>query len=86
MDRWVSCPPAGSGVRKEGSEKLREVGSQMGSQPGGELLVLCESRTVVPLLTTAASAPWRPSRAGAGMLHIRALDALRSAHISPAVS
>ena len=29
-NRWVGCPPVGLGVRREGSENLREVGSQLG--------------------------------------------------------
>ena len=51
--RWFECS-GGNGV-------------QCLSQPTGEKGSLVgESGTVVPLLTEAASAPWRPSRSGAG--------------------
>ena len=30
MDRWVGCPPVTLGVKREGSEKVQAVGSQMG--------------------------------------------------------
>ena len=36
----------------------------------GEIYLVGESGTVVPLLPGATSAPWRPSHAGAGMLHM----------------
>ena len=72
MDTWVGCPPVGLGVKREGSEKLQEVGSQLGYlTAGGNLFLLCESGTVVLLLTTAASAAWRPSHATTGVLHTK---------------
>ena len=33
--------------------------------------MLSDSGTLVPLLTSVASAPWHPSHAGAGMLHTK---------------
>ena len=72
VDRWVGCLPSGLGVKREDLEKLREVGSQMGYLTTGEnFFLLRESGTLVPLLTNAASAPCRPSHAGAGMLHTK---------------
>ena len=32
MDRWVGWPPDTLGVKREGSQKLREAGSQLGFQ------------------------------------------------------
>jgi len=50
----------------------RELGSLLGYLTAGNFhfyCVLCESGTVVPLLTTVTTACWRPSHAGAGILH-----------------
>ena len=52
------------------SKRLGGVGSLWGYlTAGGKVFLLCESGTVVLLLTSAASAPWCPSHAGTGMLH-----------------
>ena len=42
------------------------------------LFLLGESGTVVPLLTSAASAPWCPSHASAGMLHTKSFPRQQS--------
>ena len=68
--RRVGCPPAGVG----------EVGSLLGSPltAGGKSLLPGVSGTGVPLLTSATTAPGRPSHAGAGVLPTKALPRLRS--------
>ena len=51
---------------------MRDMGEPTQLTPtAGEVVFPGESRTVVPLPTTAVSAPWRPSHAGAGMLHTK---------------
>ena len=55
MDRWVGCLPVGLGVKRGGSEKVREVDNLLGYlTAGGKSLLLCESGIIVPLLTNAA--------------------------------
>ena len=51
-----------------GLQKLRERWAARSAHPNsrGKLFVLDDSGTVVPLLTSAAAAPWRPSHAGPG--------------------
>ena len=79
VDGGVGCPPVGLGVKGAGSEKLQEVGTQVGYlTAGGKLFLLCESRTGVPLLTSAA-APRRPSHAGMSVLHTKPLPSLEGA-------
>ena len=66
-------------MRRQGSEKLGEVGSLLGYlTAGGKVLLLRESGTVISLLTHAASAAWRPSHAGACTLHTKSLPGPRS--------
>ena len=55
-------PPVGLGVEGAGSKNYERW---------GKLFLPGESGTVVPLLTSVASAPWRLSHAGAGMLHTK---------------
>ena len=60
---WLSTRLGWRGLRWRGagSGKLQEVGSLLGYlAAGGKALVLRESGAVVPLLTSAAAAPWRP--------------------------
>ena len=58
----VGCPPTGFGGEGGGLKNCETWGPQRGKSCS-----LRERETVVPLLTRAASAPWRPSHAGAGM-------------------
>ena len=70
MRGWgVGCTPVGLWVRKGGSKKAARGRQPIGlpnPTAEGNLFLLRESGTVVPLLTSAASAPWCPSHAGAG--------------------
>ena len=51
------------------------MGSLLGYLTAGEeMFSSCASGTVVPQLTSAASIPWHPSRAGAGMLHTKSFS------------
>ena len=69
VDRWVSCPPVGLGLRRAGSKKTARGGHPVGlpnSRATQQLrknyfdCVKRESGTVVPLLTSAASATGVP--------------------------
>ena len=61
LHSWIGGPPL-----------LQEVGNLLGYlTAGAKPVLLRESGTVVPLLTSAASARWCPPHAGAGMLHIK---------------
>ena len=55
---------------KTGSNNSKRWAACWATEQRGEI-ILCESGIIVPLLTSAASAPWRPSHAGAGMLHTK---------------
>ena len=80
---WL--PTVGLGVKREGSEKAREVGSQMGHPTAeGQIFLQRESGSAVLLLTNAVSAPWRLSRAGADMLDTGAVCSGAFSHQGPA--
>ena len=65
MRGWVGgLPPIGLGVKGAGSKNCKRWAACWAPEQPRKIFF-----TVVPLLTSAASAPWRPSHAGAGMLH-----------------
>jgi hypothetical protein len=70
VDRWVDCPPIGLGVKRARDGQPAQLPLTTGEN--------CDSGTVVLLLTSAASAPWRHSHAGAGTLHTKPFPRLLS--------
>ena len=52
---------------------MRGLSTLLVSSGQGNIFLVGESWRVVPLLTTATSALWRPSHAGTGMFHMQAV-------------
>ena len=77
MVKWVGCPPSRLGVKRVSSKKCKRWAACSATPNGREKQVLLgASGTVVPLLTSVASAPWRPSHGSASTLHTKSFRQL----------
>ena len=76
---WVGCPPVGLGMKREGSERLREVGSQMGYFTAGGNYFHCvgvaQLSRYLQMLLLPNGIPTMP---GTAMLHTKSFARLWS--------
>ena len=80
---YLGWLPVGLGVKRAVQKPAR--GGQPVGLPNsrGKIFWLGESRTVVPLLTNGASAPWCPSHAVIGILHTKSSKTVKFGGCSP---